>query len=465
MPGALMSTAYRLLFLVGLCAVAAAQRPNVVLVMADDQGWGDVGYQAHPTLKTPHLDAMAASGVRFDRWYAGAPVCSPTRGTCLTGRHHLRYGIPTANAGHLPKSEPNLAAILKQAGYRTGHFGKWHLGTLTKTIKDSNRGGTAKGRKHYAPPWDRGFDVCFSTEAKVPTFDPMKTPPSWAGGVGKNAKTGSPYGTRYWTGPDQSVQDEALAAKDDSHLIMDRATRFISDSVGADKPFLAIIWFHAPHLPVVASEGDQEPYRSETRDQHRHYLGCITAMDRAVGWLRAHLRQLKVADETMVWFCADNGPEGRNKAPGSSGGLRGRKRDLYEGGIRVPGLMEWPGQLKQARVIAAPCSTLDYLPTVLSATGVPLPKGAPPLDGVDLMPLLSGAMTTRPRPIPFAFGGRAALVEDRWKIVRPAKTKPFALYDISADPSESTDRSETHPLVKTRMVAAWRQFEASLPSR
>ena len=127
--------------------------------------------------------------------------------------------------------------------------------------------------------------------------------------------------------------------------------------------------------------------------------------------------------------------------------------------------MEWPGQLKQARVIAAPCSTLDYLPTVLSATGVPLPKGAPPLDGVDLMPLLSGTMTTRPRPIPFAFGGRAALIEDRWKIVRPAKTKPFALYDISADPSESTDRSETHPLVKTRMVAAWRQFEASIPSR
>ena len=461
----LMSITRRLSMLLVFCAFAAAQRPNVILVMADDQGWGDAGYQGHPTLKTPHLDAMARSGLRFDRWYAGAPVCSPTRGTCLTGRHHMRYGIPTANAGHLPATEPNLAAILKQGGYRTGHFGKWHLGTLTKTIKDSNRGGTAKGRKHYAPPWDRAFDVCFSTEAKVPTFNPMKTPPGWAGGVGKNAKTGSPYGTRYWTGPEEWVRDEALGAKDDSHLIMDRATRFISDSVGAKKPFFAVIWFHAPHLPVVASESDQKPYLSETRDRHRHYLGCITAMDRAVGWLRAHLRNLKIADDTMVWFCADNGPEGRDKAPGSARGLRGRKRDLYEGGIRVPGLLEWPGRLKQARVISTPCSTLDYLPTVLAATGVPLPDGAPPLDGVDLMPLVEGKTTMRPRAIPFAFGGRGALIDGRWKIVRPGNGKPFALYDVTADPAESADLSADHPKVKTLMVKAWLAFKATLPTR
>ncbi len=443
-----------------------AQRPNVILMMSDDQGWGDAGYQGHPVLKTPNLDAMAAAGVRFHRWYAGAPVCSPTRATCLTGRHHLRAGITGANTGHLPVSEPNLAAALKRAGYRTGHFGKWHLGTLTKDVKDSNRGGTPAGRRHYAPPWDRGFDVCFSTEAKVPTFDPMRTPPPWAGGVPRKATTGAPYGTRYWTGPGRPVPDSALADRDDSELIAEQATVFIRESARSRTPFLAVVWFHAPHLPVVASEADQQPYAAESRDRHRHYLGCITAMDRAIGNVRAALREAKVADHTMLWFCADNGPEGRTgRAPGSSGGLRGRKRDLHEGGIRVPGLLEWPGRFRTPRSVAAPCSTLDYLPTILVATGATLKEGAPPLDGVNILPLVDDPRARRERSIPFAFKGRAALIQGSWKIVRASEAGAFSLHDLQADPTEQVDLAAKRPEIHGRLTAAWERFSASLPPR
>ena len=143
-------------------------QPNIILCMADDQGWGDVGYNGHPVLQTPHLDQMARDGMRFDRFYAAAPVCSPTRASVVTGRHPMRMGIPWANTGKLPDQEHTIAEILQQQGYRTGHFGKWHLGTLSLTVKDGNRGGT--GEQYYAPPWLHGFDTCFSTESKVPTY-------------------------------------------------------------------------------------------------------------------------------------------------------------------------------------------------------------------------------------------------------------------------------------------------------
>ena len=166
---------------------------NFILCMTDDLGWGDPGYNGNQIIKTPNLDDMASGGLVFNRFYSSSPVCSPTRGSCLTGRHPYRYGIFGANTGHLPKEEITLAGILKGKGYRTGHFGKWHLGTLTKSIKDSNRGGI-DGGKHYAPPWEHGFEVCFSTEAKVPTYDPMLTPIGWQGNTDPNKE----FGTYYW---------------------------------------------------------------------------------------------------------------------------------------------------------------------------------------------------------------------------------------------------------------------------
>ena len=155
-----------LLFVLGLTGGFAAEKPNIILLMADDLGWGDVGFNGNKTIKTPHLDAMAKNGLKFNRFYAAAPVCSPSRGSCITGRHPYRYGIPFANSGHMKPEELTLAELLKVQGYSTGHFGKWHLGTLTKTVKDANRGGP-RSMKHFSPPQANGFDVCFSTESKV----------------------------------------------------------------------------------------------------------------------------------------------------------------------------------------------------------------------------------------------------------------------------------------------------------
>ena len=239
----------------GSCAATAAATagstdapptPNVILLMTDDQGWGDLGLRGHPRLETPHLDEMARSGVRLDRFYAASPVCSPTRASVLTGRHPARMGIGGANSGHLPATEHTLAEELHAAGYRTGHFGKWHLGTLTTEVKDSNRGRPG-ATEHYSPPWEHGFDVCFSTEAKVPTFDPMVTPAREHGGVARGLVPGGPYGTAYWTGPGERVT-EGLEG-DDSALIMDRALTFIDAAVAEDRPFLAVVWLHAPTSP------------------------------------------------------------------------------------------------------------------------------------------------------------------------------------------------------------------------
>ena len=171
-----------------------SDRPNIVLLMCDDLGYGDVGFNGNRIIHTPHLNDMRAEGARFTRFCAGGPVCSPTRGTCLTGRHYSRYGVTHANAGRLPTEEITLARVCQEHGYRTGHFGKWHLGTMTTSTRDSNRSGPEHADE-YSPPWIHGFDACFSTEAKVPTWDPMVTPDEQRRRGYLWGQPGEPFGT------------------------------------------------------------------------------------------------------------------------------------------------------------------------------------------------------------------------------------------------------------------------------
>jgi arylsulfatase A-like enzyme len=383
---------------------------------------------------------MAKEGVRFDRFYAGAPVCSPTRGSALTGRHPYRYGITFANVGHMKREEITLSEVLKTKGYATGHFGKWHLGTLTTKIKDANRGKPGND-KDYSPPWENGFDVCFSTESKVPTY--------WTAGKYEE------YGTHYWTGPDQTVPASKISG-DDSKLIMEQALPFIRQAVSEKKPFFSVIWFHAPHLPVVSAP----PY-TDGYTENKDYYGCITAMDEQMGRLRKELKELGVADNTMIWFCSDNGPEGKDNDAGRTAGLRGRKRSLYEGGVRVPGLLVWPGVVKAPRVVSLPCSTSDYFPTVLDALGHALPEAqARPYDGVSLLPVVQGKTDQRPRPIGFESQRQLSLTDNRYKIYSKNSGESFELYDLIDDPAEQHDLAEKHPDIVQRMsrtVAEWRE--------
>jgi arylsulfatase A-like enzyme len=429
------------------CALAFAAppgKPNIILAMSDDLGWGDTAYNGHPVLQTPNLDLMAANGIRFDRFYAGAPVCSPTRGSAITGRHPFRYGIVTANKGKLKSEELPLSEALKPLGYATGHFGKWHMGTLTTDIDDSNRGGPGS-EEVYAPPWDNGFDVCFSTEAKVPTWDPMINPTD-----------GLPYGTHYWTGP--GVYATTNLDGDDSRVIMDRAIPFIQQQAAAAKPFLAVIWFHTPHKPVVAGPTYRAMYASED-DTHGNYHGCITAMDEQIGRLRAELNSLGIAQDTVLWFCSDNGPE-NSAEPGSAGPFRGRKRDLYEGGVRVPGLLEWPDKIPAARVVDMACSTLDYFPTIMDVLGYQPSGRVEPIDGVSLLPLIEGAMTQRPSPIGFEHGDKVSLTDNQYKLYSNDGGATYKLFDIPADPHEDVDLAASNPAIVAQMrdtLDAWRQ--------
>lgn len=435
-----------LIFLILLhpgCSEDKTNPPNIILIMADDLGWGDVGFDGNLYLQTPELDKMARNGIKLNRFYAASAVCSPTRGSVLTGRHPERYGITHANTGHMKPEEITIAEVLKNRGYRTGHFGKWHLGTLTVTEKDANRGGP-EGAAHYAPPWENGFDVSFSTESKVPTWDPMITPEPAAQDIG-NRVPGEHFGTYYWTGENQKVSDNLSG--DDSRIIMDRVIPFVEQAAQAKRPFLSVIWFHTPHLPVVAGPDYRNRYANFSEDK-QHYYGSITAMDEQIGRLRRFLREKGLAENTLILFCSDNGPEGPeqiNRTQGSAGPFRGRKRSLYEGGIRVPALIEWPAKIEAGQKTNLPVSTSDIFPTLLGILGVDTEKGTQPLDGTNIFPFIQNKSETRETFIAFKFQKQQAIMDNQFKLYSADNGENFALFDLLNDPGETTDIASDNP--------------------
>jgi len=431
-------------------------------MMADDLGWGDTGYNGHRVIRTPALDQMSREGLKFNRFYAASAVCSPTRGACLTGRHPHRYGVTSANVGHLRDQEVCLAEVLRDRGYATGHFGKWHLGTLTPDY--SGKGPGRKPQKNYAPPHEHGFDEWFSTEFAVATWDPYDP-------ANSHVSRKQPPDPRalYWHNGRNIT--ETLQG-DDSRIVMDRAIPFIESAVDREKPFFAVVWFHAPHAPVVGGPKYLAMYHDRSENE-QHYYACITALDEQVGRLRAKLTELQVASDTMLWFCSDNGPEGnpapKGRSQGSAGGLRGRKRSLYEGGIRVPGLLVWPAQIPNPRETNLPCVTSDYFPTILEAVGA-APNSKRPYDGLSLYPLIEGRWDERPQPIGFRFGRQSALSDNRFKLVHNSGKKrprsdnrqtPFdewELYDLANEDSETTNVADRFPKELERMksgLALW----------
>ncbi|MFU8780524.1 MAG: sulfatase [Kiritimatiellia bacterium] len=434
------------------------KRPNVILCMADDLGWGDVGYNGNKIIKTPHVDKMAAEGVRFDRFYASSPVCSPTRASCLTGRHPYRTGVFFANVGVLRPEEVTIADLLKEQGYATGHFGKWHLGTFTTTEKDANRGGDHDRPGLLNPPSKHGFDTYFSTESKVPTWDPMRVPETFK--KPENRKFGwraceessdtKFYGTHYWTPDGKVPPDDPELRGDDSRVIMDQALPFIEEAAKSDKPFLAVIWFHTPHLPCVAGPEYAAMYKDQDFEMQQ-YAGCITAMDEQMGRLRGKLKELGIDENTMLFFTSDNGPE--IGTPGVAGPYRDRKRSLHEGGVRVPGLMTWPRMLTSPMVSDAPVVTSDYLPTILDVLGINAPYA---LDGESFLPLLQGHAFERQNPIAFVSHDQKSVNDRQYKLY--TRGESVELYDVLRDQGEKVNLAETMPeLVETyqKRFADW----------
>ena len=443
----------------------SSPKPNFILCMADDLGWGDTGFNGHPRIITPHLDAMARSGVKLTRYYAGAPVCSPTRGSCLTGRNPFRYGIPTANVGHLLKDEINLAGLLSKRGYATGHFGKWHLGTLSAGF--SGKGTGRKPEKNFMTPGMAGFGVWFASEFSIATYNPYDPENAHCAAARKGDLR-----ALFWHNGKPLAKPLSGCT---SRMVMDKALPFITKAADEKKPFLAVIWFHAPHLPVVGHPKYMEAHYRDLPDNEQHYFSCITALDAQMGRLRTHLRTLKIEQNTMLCFASDNGPEGnpgpRGHSQGTSGKFRGRKRSLYEGGVRVPAVVEWPGTL-EPREVDTPCVSSDYFPTISALLNLPLARR--PYDGINILPVLEGTQQKRGNPIGFRFGRDRTLVDDRYKLVHnkgglkrrrsdngKVPVAEFELYDLRADASETRNIAEKSPEVTGRMK---RQLAAFMKS-
>jgi arylsulfatase A-like enzyme len=378
---------------------------------------------------------MVAEGVKFNRFYAASAVCSPTRASVLTGRNPYCTGVFNANKGILRPEEITIPELLKTTGYTTGHFGKWHLGTLTHLEKDANRGEPGN-LIEYNPPALHGYDVAFVTESKVPTYDPMKRPKERFKKQGwdylKKEEDYKPFGTYYWDINGNKINDNLEG--DDSRVIMDRVLPFIDKATSDKNPFLAVVWFHTPHMPCGAGPKYQEQYK-EQNSLMRNYAGSITAMDSQIGRLRAYLKELEVNENTMIWFCSDNGPENGN--PGSAGIYRERKRSLYEGGVRVPGVMVWPKVITKAFETDIPCVTSDYLPTIMDVLNIKQTKVNNKLDGVSLLSLLKGKMSKRPKPIGFCYGNQASWSDSQYKLY--ARNDKFELYNLIKDPKEENN--------------------------
>jgi len=424
------------LFLAWPAFCLGADRPNVIFLMADDLGYGDVGFNGNDLVKTPNLDRMAAAGLRFTRFYSVGPMCSPTRACVQTGRHCMRFGMIGVNLGKLPKGEINLPQIAKSKGYTTGHFGKWHLGTLTK---DPERAGPAPATcvERYAPPWQRHYDTTFATVTNVATWDPLDD-------TGLRSK----HRCHFWS---NGIEENDVGSGSAEKIIMDRAIDFASKAVAAAQPFLATIWFYGPHSPTRAGKELRDLYPGQPLG-HQHYLGSITSIDNEVGRLRASLQQLGVEKNTLIFFCADNGPEGTGTPKpeynpydgahyGSAGGFRGRKRHLYNGGVCVPAFAYWPDGIAGQRTIDASVCTLDYLPTLAALLGYEMPDSRP-LDGVNILPVFKAGAWKRDRFIPFASGRKktfptASVISGEHKLLLWFdRNREDELYHLASDPEE-----------------------------
>jgi N-acetylgalactosamine-6-sulfatase len=428
----------------GLCA-ADASKPNIVFIFADDWGWGDLSCHGHPWLKTPHLDGLAREGTDFQQFNVLNPVCSPSRTAVMTGHYPARYSIhqhfaaPVQNhARNMPDwldpKAPTLPRFLKQAGYRTAHFGKWHL-----TNRDT----------HGAPePAAYGYD-----DAKV-----------FNGGA-------------EWPSADL-------------HATAENAIAFIKASAG--KPFFINVWLHESHTPHVPTKESLGKWQ-HLDEQKQVYAAVITDGDNAVGRILDVLKETGIEQNTLVLFSSDNGPESTGKVKnaamtdkdagvqgydtyysiGSTGGLRGRKRSLFEGGVRTPFIVRWPGHtpvgVKNNTTVF---TAVDLLPTLCAAAGVTLPA-AYQSDGENLLAALEGKALSRTRPIFWEWLGnktepdwwpRLAVREGDWKLAMTDDAKRIELHQLINDRAESKDVSTEHPEIVARLKKLALDWKATLPA-
>lgn len=468
-----MSVKTRLAFLTLLAATcwgsvgasAQADRPNIIFILTDDQGWGDAAFSGHPYVKTPHLDRFAGQSTWFKQFYVAATVCSPSRSAFMTGRFPSRDLIHGHISSHTLNAErfmpdwlnpnvPTITRLLQQSGYATGHFGKWHLGSGAK-----------------APfPGKYGIDDHRTTTT-------VKGAPTWDGANEVEAKSKS------------------------TAQIVDETLRFIVSH--RDKPFYVNVWTRLPHAPLAPTAEQLKPYETlvasandrafgpsmqrylgasqSLNEQMRVFCASLTDLDAQIGRLLRSLDDMKLADNTIVFFSSDNGPEdyririAAGCGVGNTGPLRGRKRSMYEGGIRTLGLLRWPGHVPAGRVDDANVvCAVDWLPTICKLAGVTLPADAQ-LDGEDVSDIWAGASRPRSRPLYwewlFNVQGAAdgymppmlAVRDGAWKLFVNHDGSRAELYDITKDAGESHNVAGENPTVVKALTAQVMDWVKTLP--
>jgi arylsulfatase A-like enzyme len=425
-------------------AEKAPARPNVLLLVADDFGYGDLGVHGCKDIPTPHLDSLAKGGVRCTQGYVSAPQCSPTRAGLLTGRYQQRFGHESNNAhadSALPLTEPTLADRLKAAGYRTGLVGKWHLGSAEKYH-----------------PLDRGFEEFFGFLGGANPYLPQGA----AGVVPRILRGREPANEKQFL-------TEALARE---------AVAFI-DRHKAESFFLYLA-FNATHGPLQATDKYLKRFEAIKDEKRRTYAAMTSALDDAVGTVLGKLRDAGLDENTLIVFISDNGgPTDVNASRNDP--LRGVKGEVREGGIRSPFFVRWKGRLEAGKVYEQPVIQLDIHPTALAAAGVGVPAGAK-LDGVDLLPYLTGRQAGPPHETLFWRFNFPARQADRhkwavrrgdWKLFTdiganrtrddtPVRDGNLRLVDLANDPGERTDLSARHPEKVKELEAAWKKWNAGL---
>ncbi len=442
---------------------AEPRRPNIIFIVADDLGYGELGCYGGTDIPTPHLDALAAGGVRFTNGYVTAAFCAASRAGFLTGRYQTRFGfefnpIGATNAAPgigLPAGEKTVADHLRATGYATALVGKWHLG------------GTAEFH-----PQRRGFDEFFGFLHEGHTF----VPHPWAGVTtwlrrrslpdGGTGRWTSPDGRLVWTThmggnePDYDADNPILRSSqpvDERANLTDAFTREASDFITRHRtqPFFLYLAYNAVHSPMQAPDAYLARF-AHIPDIHRRIFAAMVAhLDDNVGRLVAHLRSVGLAENTLVVFFSDNGGPTK-ELTSSNAPLRGGKGELFEGGIRVPFIASWPGRFAP-RVVDTPVISLDATATALALAGISAPPS--PLDGVDLSSLLSGKSSVATRSaLYWRVGERHALRQGDWKLLR--QRGAWQLYNLAKDVSEQTDRAATEPARTQELATLWEKWNA-----
>ena len=434
-------------------SVTAAEKPqpNILIFLADDLGWGDLSCYGHERIQTPHLDQFAREGVRFTQAYSACGVCSPSRSSILTGRTPYRNGVwrwlPARSEAHLRESEITIPELLRPLGYQTMHSGKWHLNGYFNSPEQPQ-------------PNDHGYDWWFATQNNAaPTH---KDPNNFV----RNGEE---------VGPLKGYSAPLCAAE---------ASTWLKTKHDPTKPFFITVWTHEPHLPIESDPEFQKPYADIANPGVRQHHGNVTQLDHAFGQVMKTLDELGLRENTFVVFTSDNGPEGsgkgnlskpdsqQNRTWGSTGGLRGRKRDSHEGGIRVPGIIRWPGKIAPNTVSDVPIIGSDLFSTCLALVDVPLPSDRT-IDGVNILPACEGKAVERPIPLFWRTHiaprqSHAAMRIGDWKIIADEKLEKFQLYDIQKDRNEENNLASIEPEklaeLKVKFLEVWAGIEKEGPS-